>query len=951
MGTLPTGTVTFLFTDIEGSTQLWEKHPEAMKFALVEHDTILKEAIESNNGHIVKTTGDGVHAVFATAIDAVAAAVDAQRKLQSLILNENVVSIRPSTNIQGYSTTTAQINVRMGMHTGEAELRDGDYYSQTLNRAARIMGVAYGRQILLSAVTAALVRDHLPVDTDLLDLGEHQLKSLTRTENIFQLNAPGLPTTFPALKSLNRFSNNLPVQLTSFIGREHELAEAKGKISPSPIGGGDRGEGARLLTLIGPGGTGKTRLSLQLGASLLPDFKDGVWLAELAPLSHPSLVLQTIASVLAVREQSGMPLKELVFDYLRDKQLLLILDNCEHLIETCAQLTDELLQNAPEMKVIASSREALGINGEIIYRVPSLSLPEQTSPVGTAQVTREAVAGFESVQLFVERATAANPKFQLTDENASSVAQICHRLDGIPLAIELAASRVTLFSPEQIATRLDDRFKLLTGGSRTALPRQQTLRALIDWSYDLLTADEQALFRRLSVFAGGWTYEAAEMICGDSSFLDLLTQLVNKSLVVVEVGEERYRLLETIRQYARDKLLESGEGGELRNRHLGYFLDLAETAEPELHSFESLQWTVKLRTEYDNIRAALEWGLSENLEAALRMVGALPYFWITQGYAVEGRRWALDVLEKAKSRPGQDKEKEGSQGTTRANAYLALSILATDLGDNEVVLATASESVALARKSGDKRILSFALAYLASGKTNLGEADEAYPLAQEALALARECGSQHAIAFSLTTMGEVSANAKHDYESAMAYAEQAIALTEKGGYRWENSMTIFGLGYTARSLGKYDQARSRFRASLPFFIELGDKHRINMVQSELAHIEREQAHYGQAITMYRKTILEWKRLGHRAAIAHQLECFAFIAKAQEQIERALRLCGAAEALREKINIAMTPQERVEYDREIADLKANVDEIEFASLWAEGRSLTMEQAIQLASRNI
>ena len=934
MGTLPTGTVTFLFTDIEGSTKLWEEHPEEMKSALAEHDSILREAINSNNGHIIKTTGDGVHAVFTTVLDAIHAAVTAQR---ALVQTSEVFAEHPQNGAEADQTSEVSIHVRMGMHTGEAELRDGDYYGQSLNRAARIMDVAHGGQILLSAVTAALVRDHLPADTDLLDLGEHRLKNLSRTENIFQLNVPDLPRDFPPLASLNIFANNLPVQLTSFIGRERELVEVKQRL-----------ENAHLLTLIGPGGTGKTRLSLQLGASLLPDFKDGVWLAELAPLSHPSLVVQTVASVLAVREQPGMPLKELVLDYLRDKHLLLILDNCEHLIETCVQLTDEFLHNAPKMKVIASSREALGINGETIYRVPSLSLPEQTHPAGTAQVTREAVAGFESVQLFVERATAANPKFQLTDENASSVAQICKRLDGIPLAIELAASHVKVFSPEQIAMRLDDRFKLLTGGSRTALPRQQTLRALIDWSYDILTTDEQALFRRLSVFAGSWTYEAAEMICGDSNFLDLLTQLINKSLVVVEEGKEtRYRLLETIRQYARDKLLESGEGGELRNKHLRYFLDLAETAEPELHSFESLQWTVKLQTEYDNIRAALEWGLSEDLEAALRMIGALPYFWITQGYAVEGRRWALDVLEKAKSRPGQDKEKEDRQVTIRANAYLALSIMATDLGDNEVVLATASESVALARKSGDKRILSFALAYLASGRTNLGEAGEAYPLAQEALALARECGSKHALAFSLTAMGEVSAIAKHDYESAMAYAEEAMALTEKGGYRWGNSMTIFGLGYAARSLGDYDQARSRFRASLPVFIELGDKHRINMVESELAHIEREQGHYQTAIPIYRETILEWQRLGHRAAIAHQLECFAFIAKAQEQVEHALRLFGAAEALREKISIAMTPPERVEYDREVADLKANMDEKEFASLWAEGRSMTMDQAIQFA----
>ncbi|MGZ9166125.1 MAG: adenylate/guanylate cyclase domain-containing protein [Anaerolineales bacterium] len=922
MANLPSGTVTFLFTDIEGSTHLWENHAEIMKSALAEHDAILRQAIESNHGHIIKTTGDGAHAVFSTAIDAVNAALSAQHNLDSLISN-------------------LQIKVRMGLHTGEAELRAGDYYGQALNRAARIMSLAHGRQTLLSGITAEIVRDHLPPDLFLLDLGEHRLKDLIRPERIFQLNAQGLPKDFPPLNTIDTIPNNLPVQLTSFIGREQELADAKQKLFPSPSQRG-QGEGARLLTLIGPGGTGKTRLSLKLAADLLSSFKDGAWLVELAPLADPSLVLQSIASAFGVREQPGMPLYELVMDYLRDKHLLLVLDNCEHLIETCAQLADQFLHNSPNLRIVASSREALGINGETVYRVPSLSLPDQS------KVTCDALAGYESIQLFVERAFATNPKFDLTDKNASSVAQICHRLDGIPLAIELAAARVTVFSAEQIASRLDDRFRLLTGGSRTALPRQQTLRALIDWSYDILSDDERAMLRRLSVFAGGWTFEAAEAICSHLNVLDLLTQLINKSLVVVEEGRDtRYRLLETIRQYARDKLLESGEGEELRNKHLGYFLELAETAEPELQSFEALPWAAKLNAEHDNIRAALEWGLAKDLEASLRMAGALPYFWGTQGYSAEGRRWAMDVLEK--SHPGQDHAMGDRQSIIRANALVALSILATDLGDNEAVCSAAAESVVLARRSGDQRILSLGLANLASGKVNLGAADEAYTLAQEALAIARAQGDNAALAFSLVTMGMVTAIAKQDFKSALAYSEEALVLSEKGGYRWGSAMTIFGLGFMARSLGDYDQARSRFRACLPIFLELGDKHRLNMIQSELAHIEREEGHYRQTIPMYQETILEWQRLGHRAAIAHQLECFAFIAKAQEQAERAACLFGAAEALREKINIAMTPQERIEYDHEIADLRAGMDEHLFDSAWAKGRAMTMDQAIENALR--
>ncbi|HMX21252.1 MAG TPA: adenylate/guanylate cyclase domain-containing protein, partial [Anaerolineales bacterium] len=479
MRELPFGTVTFLFTDIEGSTKLWEQHPEAMKTALAKHDSILKDAIESNRGHVIKTTGDGFHAVFATAMDGINASVTAQRELHSSFF------LHPS---------SLSLKVRMGIHTGEAELRNNDYYGGTLNRAARLMSVANGGQVLLSNTTADLVREQLPAEITLRDLSEHRLKDLTRPERIFQIVHPELPSEFPPIKTLDAFPNNLPAQLTSFIGREKEINEIINALNTS-----------RLVTLTGSGGTGKTRLSVEVGSQLLTNFQHGVWLVELAPLSNEAQIIPALAQAFGLQELPFNPLAKLVDDYLRDKKLLLILDNCEHLIDACARLADHLLHLSAGVKILASSREALGIAGEVAYRTPSLADSESTS-------------------LFLDRARAANSKFSLTESNASAIAQICHRLDGIPLAIELAAARTKILSAEQIATRLDDMFRLLVGGSRTALPRQQTLRALIDWSYDLLSDEEKRLLQFASVFVGGWTLDALEFVANEPNTLELLEQ-------------------------------------------------------------------------------------------------------------------------------------------------------------------------------------------------------------------------------------------------------------------------------------------------------------------------------------------------------------------------------------------------------------------------------------------
>jgi predicted ATPase len=518
------------------------------------------------------------------------------------------------------------LRVRMALHTGVAEVRDGDYFGPALNRVARLLTAGHGGQVLLSQATYHLVREALPEDASLTDLGAHRLKDLQQPEHLFQLLHPALPADFPPLHSLEAFAHNLPRQLTSFIGREREMGEVKEFLATT-----------RLLTLTGSGGCGKTRLALQVAADLLEAYADGVWLVELAALADPTLVPQTVASALGVREQPVRPLTETLVDYLQPKVLLLILDNCEHLLTASAQLANALLRSCPRLRMLASSRQGLGIAGERTYRVPSLSLP-QPRPLPPV----ERLTDYEAVRLFVERAVFTQPSFAITDQNAPAVAQVCERLDGIPLAIELAAARVKALPVEKLNERLDDMFRLLTGGSRTALPRQQTLRALIDWSYDLLSEPERALLRRLSAFAGGWTLEAAEAVgVGEGveewEVLDLLTSLVEKSLVLYEEreGEGRYRLLETVRQYARDRLLESEEGEAVRTRHLEFFLHWAEQG-PGLE---------RLETEHDNLRAALAWsGAQRQGDVGLRLGGAMGGFWHVRGYWTEGRERLAGVL-------------------------------------------------------------------------------------------------------------------------------------------------------------------------------------------------------------------------------------------------------------------------------------------------------------------
>jgi predicted ATPase/class 3 adenylate cyclase/tetratricopeptide (TPR) repeat protein len=637
---LPTGTLTFLLTDIEGSTSLWEQHPAAMQAAIARHDAIIDTVLGQHGGRQIKEQGEGdsIFAVFTSPTAALAAVC----ALQQALLAERWPPETP-------------LWVRLGLHTGEAELRGTGYYGVTVNRTAGIRSLAHGGQILLSRTTADLVRGALPAEVSLRSLGAHQLRGLAQPEEIYQVVHPNLPADFPPLASPQAHPNNLPVALTSFIGREREQAEVRALLGT-----------ARLVTLTGAGGAGKTRLALAVAGELLEEYPQGVWLVELAPLADPSLVPQAVAQALGQREEAGQPLLSTLLTHLKDRQLLLLLDNCEHLVGACAQLATALLRSCPGLRILATSREGLGVAGERLYRVPSLVTPslDHLPPP-------EKMSGYAAVVLFMARAQERRADFVLTSGNARAVAQVCARLDGIPLAIELAAARIGSLPVEAIAARLDDRFRLLTSGPRCVVPRQQTLRSALDWSYDLLSEGEQRLLHRLSVFAGGCTLEAAEAVCvGDGieawEVLDLLGSLVNKSLVLLdEVGPDgeqgRYRMLETVRVFGRERLVEVGELEAMVAAHATWCLALAVEAELPLIGPEQDAWLTRLEREHDNLRAALVWSLGGGaVGIGLRLAVALCDFWLRLGHLSEGRTCiehallGLEQTEPKRATPSHD---------------------------------------------------------------------------------------------------------------------------------------------------------------------------------------------------------------------------------------------------------------------------------------------------------
>jgi predicted ATPase/class 3 adenylate cyclase len=934
----PSGIVTFLFTDLVDSTHLWEEYPAEMKTALARHDTILESVVNKGKGKIVKTTGDGLHAVFSSPTDAIAVVIAAQQALLSEDWGE-----------------TGPLRVRMALHSGSADQRGGDYYGSVVNRAARIMGTASGEQILISEATAKLSDDQMPERVMFLDLGEHYLRGLNEPERLYQVLHPDLPAEFPPLKTMGSIPNNLPVETTSFIGRETELVELIPLLSP------DNGS-IRLITLIGPGGTGKTRLALQSARGVLDRYLHGVWFVELAPVVDPAQVIQAIATPMGVRDQGARPLELMVADHLRSQEVLIILDNCEHLIDECARLTESLLQTCPNLHILASSRESFGIGGEQPFRVRSLSLPPAEDNLSLDELSQ-----YESIRLFVERASQVNPSFTLKSSNAHDISQICLRLDGIPLAIELAAARVRVLSPNQIAERLDDRFRLLTGGSRTALPRQRTLQALIDWSYDLLPEDERTLLCRLSVFINGLTLEAAETVIGiepleSFQVLDLLEQLVNKSLVMTEETELgiRYSMQESIRQYAQEKLADSSEIKTMRNRHLTFFLKESLEAHKSLMDLQPPgDWGRRFKPEADNFRSAWAWSLEEDLEKAIRFTSSFSFGWSQVVPIVEVLRFLQKVLDLAEGHPlFANPEAPDENRILLGRAWISAATVASGARKLHLTIEYAKRSASIAEELGDQATLTFANTFIKMATGFSGGKKIIQSWLDEDYDLVMRFGKNYHKAICLAFWGSAQFLVTGEYtQESRERWEKGMEMLRRGGDLWTQGTLLQVAADLNLFRGKTVQAKRMAEQVQEIFMELGDKYAATPARSLLADLARQQGDLGEATRLYRETMISWRDSGRADAGVRTMESLAYIMHAEAQEEKsetrqtrlvyAAKLLGAADAIRQRINRPVNFVDKEEYARELAEIKAEAGESVFLSSWEEGQSLDLDSAALLA----
>lgn len=825
MRSLPTGVVTLLFTDIEGSTTLLERAPVAYRGALKKHHRLLNLAIEGHDGVVFERLGDGIYAAFQRTTDAVAAAVQAQLSLHKHNWGE-----------------LGEVRVRMAVHPGELDRWDDRYFGPALYRCARLLAVGHGGQTLLSGVAAEIVGGTLPSDCELRDLGNHRLKDLRSPEHIFQIVHPRLRADFPALRSLEARPNNIPVQLTSFVGRERELNDVR-KLHAD----------GRLITLTGPGGSGKTRFALQFAAEVIDRFPDGVFLVELAPLADPLLVLPTIAKTLGISERRGTALVDDLKSYLREKALLLVVDNFEHVLPA-AELIQDLLRAAPKLKVLVTSREALRLSGERDFAMPPLDVPIAAS---------SSLADYAAIRLFVDRAQAARPGFVLNG-HAEAVVELCRRLDGLPLAIELAAARASVLSPQQLLARLDDRLALLDRGPRDLPARQRTLRAAIEWSYELLAPDERRVFARLAVFAGDFAVDGAEEVCasGDMSSppLDVLSSLVDKSLLerMPEAAHEpRFRMLETIRAYALGCLKASGEVELVRQRHAAHYAKLAEAAEPRLRCPEQIQWLDRLDRELDNIRAAI--GASTvTSDVRLRLGSALVRFCFYRGHLREVRIWLRIALEKAD---------DISKGV-RAKALNAAASVANEVGEPEPALAR--ESLQLHESLGDREGMAWSTLTLCNSYDQQRDRDRKRDCYREAADLFAEVRERWGYARSLGNLGGA-LQEQGEFEQAITHHEEALAVFRELGDGRQVAGELAGLASVFLwQLGDHARARTPLREAVAMLSRVGDARSLCDPLLDLAYIEMREGEYADAERLVERALLISREFGDRRLTARSL---------------------------------------------------------------------------------
>ena len=929
---LPSGMVTLLFTDIEDSIGLWEADPEAMTEASGRHNRMVREQVEAAGGHVVKTMGETFRAVFADPLAALAAAVAIQR----------AVGAEPW-------PPGLPIRVQMALHSGACLRRDGDYVGPVVNRADRLLAIGHGGQVLATAATYELLADRLPGGIGWRDLGEHRLQDLGRAERVFQVTGPGLAGEFGPLRSLDDPGprHNLPSQATSFVGRAAELAELR-----SLAGGG-----SRLVTIAGPGGIGKSRLALQVAAGALAGGGDGVWLVELAPVAEPELVARTVAAVLGVREEPGRPVLDTLVDAVGDRSLLVVLDNAEHVLGAAAKLADALMRCCPRACLLVTSREPLGVSGERVFRVPPLAVPPADLAVPPA-----GLAAFESVQLFADRAAMHRQGFVLDESNAAAVAGICVRLDGIPLALELAAARLGSLSAAEISARLDQRFGLLTGGSRTALPRHQTLRALIDWSYDLLIPAEQRVLARLSVFAGSWTLAGAEAVAGggagDWQVLDHLAALVDKSLVLADEigGSTRYLLLETVRHYAAERLARrpGPELDETRVAHRDYYLALAETAGTHLRGPDEAVWLDRLEAEFDNIRAALALSLADpdgtepgpdgtepgpdGAEPGLRLATELRWFCNMRGHGAE----ILEVLNALLERPDAQRST-----LTRARALTAACHLRNQFGDDSAVPAMAGEAMAIARDHADDAIAADAVAQLCWFRFEHGDLPGALARIDEAARLARTTGDPRLITYVLLHRA-VFAGEGNDVHAAFADLQEACTFARAAGDNYQLAIALGNLGRYEHIAGQLQAARAHLQEANTLADSFSYPSLYVAFRQMMGFADLLDADPGQARHHFIGSLDATRITGVKSYVHGVLLGLALAAGADGDPTVAATMHGVADEQYEQAGRVFEAMEGGLRERDHARLRAALGDAAFEAAYRRGRTLSRADGIALAT---